>query len=101
MVKNNKMSESDAELVAHLVRVSGREIKSRRDIDRYVDELTSRANARRSKREHLKTALLMALLLAAAGQYYFIDVQLQILSQPTLTVFVPAPGSSAPRLIGS
>ena len=101
MAESKRTSESDAELIAHLVRVSGRSIKSRQDISTYVDELTSRANERRSKREHLKTALLMALLLVAAGQYYFIDVQLQILSQPTLTVFVPVKEGSPPRLIGS
>ena len=36
------------------------------------------------------------LLVVAILQYYFIDVQLQILSQPSLTVFVPVRGDSPP-----
>lgn len=31
-------------------------------------------------------------------QYYFIDVQLQIMSQPALTVFVPVKDGSEPRV---
>ena len=38
--------------------------------------------------------VLIALLVVAAAQYYFIDIQLQILSQPTLTVFVPVKAGS-------
>jgi hypothetical protein len=55
-----------------------------------------KAAARRSKSQHLKSFLLVAFLIASAGQYYFIDVQLEILAQPTLTVFVPVKGDSPP-----
>ncbi len=82
-------SESDAELVAHLVRLSGRSIRSKKDIADYVDELSRKANERRAKSQHLKNFLLAALFMVAAAQYYFLEVQLEILSQPTLTVFVP------------
>jgi hypothetical protein len=84
------------ELVAHLEQLSGRRIKSRQDISDYVRELSVKAAARRSKSRHLKSFLLVALLIASAGQYYFIDVQLEILAQPTLTVFVPVKGDSPP-----
>jgi len=47
-----------------------------------------------------KRALLATLLLAAFAQYYFIDVQLQILSQPALTVFVPVKGHPARPHLG-
>ena len=90
-------SESDAELIAHLERLSGRSIKSRKDIAEYVDELTRRANQRKSKSQHLKNLLLMLLLAASAAQYYAMDVQIQILAQPSLTVFVPAKGEATPR----
>lgn len=89
-------TESDGDLVAHLERLTGRRIKSRQDISDYVNELSVKATERRSKSQHLKNFLLVALLIVAAGQYYFLDVQLQILSQPSLTVFVPVKGGSAP-----
>ena len=94
-------SESTEELLAHLARVSGRTIRTREDIDDYVAWLSRNAKARRTKSQHLKNILLAALLLATAAQYYFIDVQLQILAQPTLTVFVPvkdAAGNQKPYI---
>lgn len=86
--------DSDRELLAHLERLTGRQIRSRQDISDYIGELSTRASERQSRHQQLKNALLIALLLVAAGQYYFIDVQLQILSQPTLTVFVPVKAGS-------
>jgi hypothetical protein len=80
--------DTDADLLAHLERLSGRKINSRDDVSDYINELSRKAEATRSKRHYLKNALLGALLIMAAFQYYFIDVQLQILSQPSLTVFV-------------
>jgi hypothetical protein len=90
-------AESDHDLVAHLEQLTGRRIKSRQDIRDYVSDLSVTAENRRSKRQRLKIFLLAALLLVAAGQYYFLDIQLQILSQPSLVVFVPVKGDSAPR----
>jgi hypothetical protein len=89
--------ESDADLIAHLERLSGRTIKSRKDIAEYVDDLTRRASQRKSKSQHLKNLLLALLLVAAAAQYYAVDVQMQILAQPSLTVFVPAKGEATPK----
>ena len=74
--------ESDEELIAHPVRVSGRSIKRREDITAYVDELLRNSGERRTKRQQLKNLLLVLLLIVAAAQYSFIDVQLQILAQP-------------------
>jgi hypothetical protein len=79
---------ADVELLAHLERLSGRKINSRDDITAYVSELSQKVEAARSKWQYLKNGLLGALLIIAILQYYFIDVQLQILSQPSLTVFV-------------
>lgn len=87
---------SNDELVAHLERLTGRRIKSRQDISDYVSELSVKAAERRSKSQRLKNFLLVALLIVAAGQYYFLDVQLEILAQPSLTVFVPVKGDSRP-----
>jgi hypothetical protein len=85
-----RTKDADAELLAHLEQLSGRKINSRQDISDYVSEVSRKAEATRSKWQYLKNALLGAFLIIAILQYYFIDVQLQILSQPSLTVFVPA-----------
>ena len=90
-------ADSNDELMARLERLTGRRIKSRRDISDYVSEHSTKAKAKRSKSQHLKNLLLIALLIASAAQYYFLDVQLEILAQPTLTVFVPVKGDSPPR----
>ena len=81
--------ESDAALRAHLEELAGRKIETREDISDYIAELSRQAEAKRSRLQYLKNGLLGALLVIAVLQYYFIDVQLQIFSQPTLTVFVP------------
>jgi len=93
-------SDSDRELLAHLERLTGRRIRSRQDISDYIGGLPARASEKQSKRQHLKNVLLVALLVVAAAQYYFIDIQLQILSQPTLTVFVPVKGGSPGPYLG-
>lgn len=112
--KNNRASDqtdnstqgqtrTNDDLVAHLERLTGRRIKSRQDISDYVSELTGKAKRKQSKSQHLKNLLLATLLIVSAAQYYFLDVQLEILSQPTLTVFVPvrdASGSQRPYLGG-
>ena len=95
MAKND--SEVGRELVAELERRSGRRIRSREDIAAYLDELSRNAAEKNVKRRTLKNFLLAVLLIGAAGQYYFIDVQLRILAQPNVTVFVPVKGDSAPQ----
>ena len=91
---------SDAQIVARLERLTGRKIRSREDIREYVHALSIRADEQRSQSQRLKAALLATLLVATFGQYYFIDVQLQIISQPTLTVFVPTKGGPAKPYLG-
>mgnify|MGYP006171391261 CR=1 FL=1 len=81
--------DSDKALRLHLEKVAGRKIETREDISDYVAELSREADAKRSRAQYLKNALLGILLVVAVLQYYFIDVQLEILSQPALTVFVP------------
>jgi hypothetical protein len=91
--KSSSRAESTAELLAHLERLSGKPLRTRADIDAFVRGLTGRQQPRRGAA--LKNALLGALLVISILQYYFIEVQLQILSQPALTVFArqgtPAP----------
>lgn len=95
--ENDNRALSDAELVAQLEQLSGRQIRTQRDITAYIGELSQKAGEKRSKGQQLKNLLLAGLLVVAAGQYYFIDVQLEILSQPTLTVFLPVKGDTPQR----
>lgn len=82
-------AESSDELLAHLERLSGKKIRTREDIHVFLSGVARQAGQRRAGGWG-KNALLGALLVIAILQYYFIDVQLQILSQPSLTVFLPA-----------
>jgi hypothetical protein len=82
-------AESSEELLAHLERLSGTKIRTREDIHVFLGTVARKAAQRRASARG-KNVLLGALLVIAILQYYFIDVQLQILSQPSLTVFLPA-----------
>ena len=82
-------AESSEALLAHLERLSDTKIRTRDDIDVFLSGVAHKAEQRRAG-GRVKNALLGALLVIAILQYYFIDVQLQILSQPSLTVFAPA-----------
>jgi hypothetical protein len=81
MTKEEKKPLSNAELLAELERLSRWQIKSRADFRDYANSLSAKAGERRSSSQRLKNALLAILLVAAFAQYYFIDVQLQILAQ--------------------
>lgn len=61
MAENNNQP-SNAELIAELERLTGRQISSREDIRDYVNALSIRDNERRSKSQRLKNALLATLL---------------------------------------
>ena len=88
--RRNGPVEPDEALRVHLEQLARRAIRTREDITDYVSELSVQARDRRTRRQPLKNALLGGLLLIAVLQYYFIDVQLEILKQPALTVFAPA-----------
>lgn len=81
--------QAEQELLAQLEQLSGRKITTREDISEYVRQLERKAEERRSRSRVLKDAVLAILLVFSALQYYFIDVQLQILAQPSVTIFVP------------
>lgn len=88
--------EPDEALRIHLEHVAGRAIRTRQDISEYVEELSAKAADRRTKTQQVKNVLLGALLVIATLQYYFIEVQLEILAQPALTVFAPSPDLRRP-----
>jgi hypothetical protein len=89
--RRNGPKEPDEALRVHLEQLAGRNIRTREDITEYVNELSDKARDKRTRSQQLKNVLLGVLLVIATLQYYFIEVQLQILAQPTLTVFAPSP----------
>ena len=89
--RRNGPRELDEALRVHLEQLAGRTIRTREVITEYVSELSDKARDKRTRSQQLKNALLGVLLVIAILQYYFIDVQLDILAQPTLTVFAPSP----------
>ena len=95
-----RRSESDAALLTHLEQLAGRKISTRDDLRAYIEEVAKNAKLKNARRQQLRGVLLMGLLAVAVFQYYFIDVQLQILSQPALTVFVPTEDAAQRPVLG-
>ncbi len=89
--------EPDEALRIHLEQLAGRNIRTREDITEYVSELSDKARDQRTRSQQLKNALLGGLLVIAVLQYYFIEVQLEIFAQPSLTVFAPSPDLRRPE----
>ena len=84
--------ETREELVQHLEQLTGRTLRTRADIQAYVQEAAARkASERPSVRRWLrvKKATLVALLAFGVIQYYVLDVMLEIASMPSNTYFVP------------
>jgi hypothetical protein len=83
-------ADSHEELHAHLESLAGRKLRTREDVSEYVKALSRRGEKGAGPRGgRSKNLFLGVLLIVAILQYYFIDVQLQILKQPSLMVFVP------------
>lgn len=80
---------SREELLHYLEEISGRTIRTREDVERYVQQVSSakpEASARRW--QTAKSVILLVLACAAALQYYLLDIMLQIASMPRVTFFV-------------
>ncbi len=81
---------SREELLRYLEQMSGRTIRTREDVETYVQQLKgSKAEEASARRwQTAKTAVLLFLACAAALQYYLLDIMLQIASLPHVTFFV-------------
>src|SRR3989337_2742987 len=77
--RRNAPKDPDEALRIHLEQLAGRTIRTREDITEYVSELSDKARGKRTRSQQVKNALLGVLLVIAILQYYFIDVQLDIL----------------------
>ena len=78
------------DLLGMLESLSGRKLRSRAEVRAYVREAE---DAIRGARRHrlIKEAVLVALVALSFLPYYFADVQLQILSLPSVVVFTSEP----------
>ncbi len=98
-------SESSEVLIQYLEQVSGRALRSREDIRRYLDEVSrnnsTRVPPRASLLHTLKQGTWLALLIMAYLQYYLLDVMKQIDDMPEVQVNLPMTklyGKSQPRI---
>jgi hypothetical protein len=88
------VADSREALVQYLEQLSGRSIRSRAELEAYLDELKSRAAAPRTGRPArawaaAKHAALAAGLLIAVLQYYLMDVYVQIESMQRVQFLNP------------
>ena len=90
---NERLPETREELIQHLEELTGRTLRTRADIQSYVQELSARkAIDEPSVRRWLKLKkfTLIGLLAFSVMQYYMLDVLLEIASMRSTTFFVPA-----------
>jgi len=77
-------------LLRHLEQRAGQPLRSCAAIDAYVAaQPTPTDTARPAGRSLLRETLLVLFLVAAALQYYYVDVSLEIAALKRITVFVP------------
>jgi hypothetical protein len=86
---DEKEPETREELIQHLEKLTGRTLKTRKDVQTYVREAAERkpSVARWLKAKKLTLVVLLAFSMI---QYYILDVLLEIASMPSTTFFVPA-----------
>ena len=96
--------ESSENLIQYLEQLSGRQLRTREDVRRLLDEISTKspdAGPTSSLMRTLKQGMWLALLAAAYLQYYFLDVLNQINSIPEIRVNLPVAklqGKSSPRI---
>ena len=92
------LSESPEALLRYLEELTGAALGSRDDIRQYLDKLKAKEAERRNAQERkrgFREAVLLVLLGAALGHYYYWGVELQIASLQKIFYFVPAPMTPA------
>lgn len=84
-------SAAREDLVRHLEELTGRQIRTREDVEVVLKEAAARdpASEASARRWNVAKSITLFVLLGLAGvQYYLLDVFVQIASLPRLTVFV-------------
>ena len=86
--------ESDADLMGYLKDTAGRELRTREDIRRYLEEISEKRPERSPVTElwHIaRQGMWLLLLVSAYLQYYFLDILVEIDSLPSIQITVPVP----------
>ncbi len=79
---------ASAEILSELDELAGRKVRSRADLRAYLKEFAAKARKHHTRIQLIREVVLVVVLLLAYLQYYFINVQLHILSLPSLVVFL-------------
>lgn len=94
MSLTNERGPTSEELLKYLEKVSGRRLRTRVDIQRYLEEISAPkpvADIKRRNQRIAEQAVLLMFLAFAVLQYYYLDAFTQIYSLRGVTVFVPVP----------
>jgi hypothetical protein len=81
--------ESSEALIQYLEQVSGRALRSREDIRRYLDEVARQNAGPSGILQTLKQGTWLVLLVVAYLQYYLLDIMNQVNSMPEIRVNLP------------
>ena len=90
--------ESAEELIRYLEELTGRKLTSREDILGYFKELKAQEAERQraeTKRRIVRETFFLGLLVLAAAQYYYWDVNLQIAALQKVHYFVPVAAATS------
>ena len=91
--RRDETYNSPASLHHYLEKLAGRKLETHAEVLRYLREVAGTqpgAHRERERRRMLREATLLALLTVSYLHYYFWEVQLQIVSLHTVSVFIPA-----------
>jgi hypothetical protein len=90
---NDDVAQSSEQLLAYLEQITRRRLRSREDIRRFAaeaPEMESQAWRRRVRWSIFRQTAVLSVFALAFLQFYFLDVNLQIQSLHSVTVFVPS-----------
>ena len=94
--------DSPERLLQFLEEVAGERLESREDILRYFNKLSARetqAREARRKRQLIRQTILVVLLGLSVGQYYYWQVQLEIVASQKNYYFVPPDPAGPVRIL--
>lgn len=86
-------TESSEALIQYLEQATGKKLRTREDVRRFLDEIAARKPDESPAERFWRTAkegTWLLLLVAAFLQYYFMDILIQVNSMPEIRVNLPA-----------
>ena len=85
-------TESRADLIQYLEHASGRELQTREDVRRFLEDISAKTSVDSRATRLWRTAkqgMWLLMLVGAFLQYYFLDILVEINSLPEIRVSVP------------